>query len=312
MAFALATYNVENLFDARSEDERPALEDKLNAIAETVRDCNADVVGLQEVGSVVALRALLGKLSAQGYRDPVVGTPDARGIRCALVTRLPLSYARIATADSLAFPVFHEGDPLPFATRIPLRRGIVDAGVLAPGIGEVHVLVAHFKSRLGVPLRDANGLEVVAATPRARSQGLARSLVWRAAEALYVRGLADEALAADASAHVVVTGDLNDGPESAVLQVLRGEGEGALFDCTSTIEPSRRFSTFHEGRPAQIDHVLATAGLAGRVTGAQFLNAGLRDAGLRNEPAPQPRPPMGEDEPIAIDSDHAALVVRFG
>ena len=49
-------------------------------------------------------------------------------------------------------------------------------------------------------------------TSRAFAEGRLRSLVWRAAEALFVRGLVDDLLAADREGHIVVAGDLNDHP----------------------------------------------------------------------------------------------------
>jgi predicted extracellular nuclease len=127
-------------------------------------------------------------------------------------------------------------------------------------------------------------------------------LVWRAAEALFVRGLVDEALASVPASSAVVVGDLNDVPDSVVLATLRGEGPGALFDCTAGIPAAARFSVIHEGRGAQIDHALATADLVARLRVARFVNAELRDHG--------PFVP-GVPEAPSIDSDHAPLVVSF-
>jgi endonuclease/exonuclease/phosphatase family metal-dependent hydrolase len=304
VGFSLATFNVKNLLEPRDEGEQARLPERLEALGALLRDCDADVVGLQEVGSIELVRSLAARSSAgRAYGDAFVGGADARGIRCALLSRIGVLAARVHAADSLTFPVFREGDPLPFGSRIPLRRGVVHAQVLAPGIGPVDVLVGHFKSALPVALRDASGNEIAPASVRARSEGALRSVVWRAAEALFVRGLVDEILAAGRGAHVAVMGDFNDVPESLVLNLLRGEGEGALFDCTRAVAPATRFSVFHDGRPMQIDHVLATANLFGRVAKARFVNADLRDHGAFEL--------GGVEEPQTVDSDHAPLVVRF-
>jgi endonuclease/exonuclease/phosphatase family metal-dependent hydrolase len=302
MAFTVATFNVKNLLDAEGPHAREVLGRKIESLADTLRDCDADVVGLQEVGSPALLRAVLERLPDLGYLDPVAGTADARGIRCALVSRLPILEARIETAEALPFPVFQVGDAPPFGARIPLRRGVVHARVASP-LGPVDVLVVHFKSALPVKLRDAGGSLVDPSTQHARAEGLLRSLVWRGAEALHARTLVDAALSADPSARLAVVGDFNDGPDSPVVRVLRGEaGEGALFDCASAIEAAARFSVFHEGTPSRIDHVLATANLHQRLARARFLNESLRDHG--------PFDPA-KDEPPTVDSDHAAFVVRF-
>jgi predicted extracellular nuclease len=129
-----------------------------------------------------------------------------------------------------------------------------------------------------------------------------RSLVWRAAESLYVRGLVDEVLAGEPVAHVAVVGDVNDVPGSPTVRVLRSEGAGELFDCAAVVAPDARFSVLHRGRPTQIDHALATGGLHARLVGAHFLNAELRDHGVFD---PE------RAEPTTVDSDHAPLVVCF-
>jgi predicted extracellular nuclease len=104
-------------------------------------------------------------------------------------------------------------------------------------------------------------------------------------------------------AQVAVVGDMNDGPESPVLRVLRASGEGALFDCTRIVDLSERFSLLHEGRRQQVDHVLATQALFSRLESARFLNSSLRDHGMPGRSV--------DADAMTVDSDHAALVVRF-
>jgi endonuclease/exonuclease/phosphatase family metal-dependent hydrolase len=323
MPLRVATLNVLDLLEPHDDAERAVLPAKLDWIARTLRACDADVVGLQEVGPVELVRGIVERIggAAVGWGEPVMGTADQRGIRCALLSRLPVTGARVHTAEALDFPVFVRGDPPPFGRRIPLRRGVVQARVEAPGLGPVEVLVAHFKSPRPVPLRTASGAELEATTARARAEGVLRSLAWRASEALHVRGLVDAVLAERADAHVVVIGDLNDVPDSPALRAVRGEGPGAMLDCTAGVDPAARYSVLHGGRRAQIDHALATAGLYARLAAARFLNAELRDhAGDRDRPAEMP-PATGPAPgaatasarglPPAVDSDHAALVVGF-
>jgi endonuclease/exonuclease/phosphatase family metal-dependent hydrolase len=298
----LATFNVKDLLAPTTDATRAVHEDKLGWIARTLLACDADVVGLEEVGSIDLLRAVLARMDDARYGEPVMGTVDARGIGCALVSRLPLVASSVHTAAELSFPVFRDGDPSPFGARIPLRRGVVHAVLEPEGFGRVDVFVAHFKSRRPVRARDATGKEIPFTTARSHSEGALRSVVWRAAEALFVRGLVDEVLAKRPGALVACVGDLNDVPDSAVLDALRGEGDAALFDCASGVPAAERYSCLHDGRPTQIDHVLASAPLHARLTDARFLNGPLRDHG--------DVPGEGEVTPTA-DSDHAPLVVRF-
>jgi endonuclease/exonuclease/phosphatase family metal-dependent hydrolase len=304
MPWTLATYNVMNLLEPRDDAARAVLPAKIAELGRVLGECDADVVALQEVGGEALVRRVLASIPGAPYGDPVVGTADRRGIRCALASRLPLRGAWVHTADALAFPSFVAGDPPPFGTRIPLRRGVVHVAVDtgAAGAAPVHVFSAHFKSRLGVPLRDASGAEIPATTPRARSEGALRAFAWRAAEALYVRGLVDEVLAGAPSPRALVAGDLNDLTGSPVLDALRGEGPGELFDCTARIPADERFSIVHAGRGIQIDHALATVDLFERIAGARFVNGDIRDHGPIVRGAP---------ETPSIDSDHAPLVVAF-
>jgi endonuclease/exonuclease/phosphatase family metal-dependent hydrolase len=312
MALSLATFNVENLLDPRTEPERARLADKIAWIARMIDACDADVIGLQEVGTLPLVRAVLDRTAApRGWGEPVLGTADARGIRCALVARahVPIASTRVHTAESLAFPVFRAGDPAPFGTRIPLRRGVVHARVRAADLGDVDVFVVHFKSVRAVPPRDAAGNELPSRSQRERAEGQLRAIVWRAAEALFVRGLvddllgADEARRADTQAQVAVVGDMNDVADSVVLRTLRGEPPD-LLDCTAGVDAAQRFSCLHEGQAVQIDHVLASARLHGRLAregGARFLNTELR----AQRDGRDPRSGDG------VVSDHAPLVVRF-
>jgi endonuclease/exonuclease/phosphatase family metal-dependent hydrolase len=310
MTLTLATFNVKDLLEPQDDGERQVLGAKLAWIAGMVRACDADVIGLQEVGTVELVRAVLERLDGHAYGEPVMGTADARGIRCALLSRVPVVEARVHTAESLPFPVFREGDPAPFGTRIPLRRGVVHARVQAPGLGLVDVLVVHFKSSRSVPARDESGRELPATNARMRSEATIRSLVWRAAEALYVRRLVDDVLAPDPGGRVAVVGDLNDVPGSPAVRAVRGKGDGELFDCAAGVDARARFSAMHEGRRTQIDHVLASIGLYAHLAEARFLNEDLR------EHAPVRPPPGGVSggalELPTVDSDHAPLVTRFG
>ncbi|HEY3817022.1 MAG TPA: endonuclease/exonuclease/phosphatase family protein [Polyangiaceae bacterium] len=313
MTLTLATFNVKDLLEPRDEAERAILPAKIDGIAQMLRACDADVVGLQEVGPERLVRAVLDRLDGHGYAEPILGTADARGIRCALVSRLPVLASRVHTAESLPFPVFRAGDPPPFGARIPLRRGVVHAKVDAPGLGPVDVLVTHFKSARPVQARDASDRELPATNARMRSEAVVRSLVWRAAEALHVRSLVDDVLALAADARVAVVGDLNDVPGSTAVRAVQGEGAGQLFDCAARVDASARFSAMHDGRKIQIDHILASEALFPRLKEARFLNAALREH-------PPVRPPAGgapgggthSDAAPTADSDHAPFVARFG
>jgi endonuclease/exonuclease/phosphatase family metal-dependent hydrolase len=296
----IATYNVKDLFEANVVGDEAHVEAKLSFLAGVVARADADVLGFQEIGSEALLLALLDRVPPSAdhgaYGKPIFGTPDARGIRNAIATRLPVLASRVHTADALAFPTFFEGDPAPFGARIPLRRGIVHAEIEAGALGRLHVLVAHFKSNRAVPLRSAAGAIVAPTTAHERSEGEMRSLAWRAAEALFVRGLVDQIVIGDPEPKVCVMGDLNDGPESLVLRIVTGDD---LHPAGVLVAPETRYSilvgSLTSGR-REIDHMLLSGPVRTRLRGARFLNDGLRDHGA-----------LGENV-LVPDSDHAPLV----
>jgi endonuclease/exonuclease/phosphatase family metal-dependent hydrolase len=299
MAFVVATFNLKDFFP----EPRDAFEAKVAWTADMLRRVDADVVAMQEVGPPEAIDALVARLGGV-YGERVLGSADARGIRCALLSRVRVVRSAVHASDALPFPRFVAGDPAPFGERLPLRRGVVHARVDAGALGEVDVFVAHFKSRRAVPLRDADGNALWGETSLARAESDVRSMVWRSAEALFVRSLVDDAVAAEAEAKIVVAGDLNDVAGSTTLAVVQGRADspGALVSCADVVPAAERFSILHRGDRAALDHLLVTAPLRARQTEARFFNDQLREHA--------PLPADGSAAPT-FDSDHAPFVARF-
>jgi endonuclease/exonuclease/phosphatase family metal-dependent hydrolase len=306
MPLRLATFNLLDFFDPSCPEEAGLVEDKLQNIAAILRRADADVVALQEVGSEALLGRLTGlALADMGYRSTTLAAPDRRGIRNAIVSRLPVLEARVHAASSLPFPRMVDGDPPPFDGRIPLRRGVVHVRVDAGALGPVDVLTLHFKSKLGAPMKTSEGVDIDDPSPRGRAEAELRSLVQRSAEALFVRGAVDELLR-EPDRQVCVMGDFNDGLYELPVRIVRGAMRDVdpglvLTGAADRVPPDRRFSVMHGGRRDLIDHILCSASLAARLGGAAILNEALRDHG----------PPM-PDAPPAPDSDHALVVAWFG
>lgn len=305
---SLATFNLKDFFEPLAEEPQDLFEERLSVLGSLVARADADVIAFQEVGSAEALVRLFAKVGHAGYLHPFVGSADRRGIRNAVVSRIAVERAEVHVATELPFPTFAAGDAPPYPGRLPLRRGIVEIRIEPPGFGAVHVFGCHLKSRRAVPLADDAGYPVAAATIRERGEAELRSLVQRAAEALYVRRLVDERLAADADAQIAILGDLNDQPDSLPVRIIRGvaggaaaNGQGVLYGCEELVDASRRFSVLHGGLRQQIDHVLVSERLRAKAVAAEFLNESLRE-----------HVSFADDGPKTVDSDHAPFVVRFG
>jgi endonuclease/exonuclease/phosphatase family metal-dependent hydrolase len=306
-AFTLSTFNVKDLIEPLfvGEAGEAARRAKLATIGAEIARANPDVLGLQEIGSELLVRQIAAEVTARtgSVYTVVMGTVDARGIGCALLSRLPVLRGHVHETDELPFPTFDPSDPPSFRGRLPLRRGIVHALVESP-FGAVDVLVAHFKSRRGVPGRAEDGSTVFPSTGVEHGEGLIRGLVWRSSEALFVRRIVD-GLFTGPEAQIAVLGDLNDDVRSVPLMILRGRREAPLLGVESLVPPERRFTILHGGdrEPAtgeQIDHILLSPELRRRAIGAEMQNEALR-----RHPFPV------EGEPPSADSDHALYTVRL-
>jgi endonuclease/exonuclease/phosphatase family metal-dependent hydrolase len=306
MALRLATFNLKDFFLPRVDRDRAVVEAKVENIAANLRRANADVVALQEVGSPELIHRLVEReLADLGYGAPVVGSEDGRGIRNAIISRLPVLSSQVHTTKELPFPTFVEGDPEPFPGRIPLRRGVVHVRVDAGGgIGEVDVLTAHFKSGLPAARKTRGGAKLPDETARAHGESAVRSHVQRAAEALYVRGLVDDVLRALPDHAVCVMGDLNDIISSLPLRILMGIAPLSGFElrsCTEEVPAERRFSTYHGDGPSLIDHVLVSERLFRARKEVAIYNEALRYHGPFVEGA----------DALSEDSDHALVTALF-
>ena len=306
MTLRIATFNLKDFFLPRSDSERGISVAKFGNITANLRRANADVVALQEVGEEQQLDRLVKDLADLGYGAPVVGTADKRGIRCAILSRLPVVWSQVHTHKSLPFPRFVEGDAEPFGERIPLRRGIVHVRVESPDLGEIDVMTTHFKSNLPVHLRTKDGREVEDTSSRARAESALRSLVQRAAEAIYIRGLVDDIMHASPDHAVCVLGDLNDQLESLPVRIVRGLGlaepsHDMLRTCAELLAPERRYSVMHGNDRTLIDHILVSDRLFREVKTFEIYNEALRYHG-----------PHVDQNPPTEDSDHALCVADLG
>jgi endonuclease/exonuclease/phosphatase family metal-dependent hydrolase len=295
----LATYNIKDFFSPKAPADEAHFGARATYLAERIAEVRPDVLALQEVGEPEALDALLQALGALslGYHA-TVGTPDDRGIRCAVLSALPVEHAHVHTREALPFPVLVEGDSPPFGTRIPLQRGIVEVQV-ATEWGNLHVFSAHWKSNLPRFLRDSAGTTIAASSSAEAGEAVIRSGTMRAAEALFLRQLADERLARPGS-HVAIMGDFNDDRKSVGYKVVCGAGKAELFGAFQKVKEHKRYSSIHRGKPVLIDHIMVSEGLWQRMQSADIDTEHL-------EEHPYPAAP-GQ---LFVSSDHAIVSARF-
>ena len=141
--FKVATYNVENLFDARyngTEYEEYTqkhnwteriVEIKLNHTAEVICDLNAEILGVQEIENENVLRALQKKLDEVGcaYRYAAITHKKGVSVQVGLLSRFPVRSAKEIEVS-----------------KSPGVRNILEAVVDVQN-HPLHIFVNHWKSR---------------------------------------------------------------------------------------------------------------------------------------------------------------------
>lgn len=289
MRLRVASFNVENLlghgvryYDRLIYTEEEA-EAKLNWIAATLTRTRADIVGIQEVWFEDALKEAARRSLhfANGAHVVAPGATVADNLngklakrpRLGLISRFPVKsvevFARFPATVDLTIPLRVDGGtisaielPITQFQRPPLRA-VVDVDGL-----ELIVYVAHLKSKGPLIHAGEDGDD-----PFVGALGQARATIVRAAEAAALRHLILTDLR-DSAKPTIVLGDLNDAPDSASTQTVRGPSPHAGMDqqekrllwdvilySTFRIAPERSptiHTHIHDGERDILDHILVS------------------------------------------------------
>lgn len=273
--FAVATYNVENLFDETdttgldaepklSAEELAVKRAKISHAIGTLLRCPT-VIGIQEVETAQLLRDLAADLATPcGFTYTVthLESVDARGIDVALLSdprRVVVDSAELSQTCTTIDTGIDEGDLIqcptgqdPLFSRPPLvvRAAVDDL---------LHTFVVnHFKSKRGGE----------AATERRRIE-----------QAQHINAIVAGLLADDPLARIVVMGDFNDYERSPALRTMT-EGDGRLTSALLTVPEAERYTFVFSGASQLIDGVLVSPVLADNVAAATIVhvNADYPDA----------------------------------
>jgi endonuclease/exonuclease/phosphatase family metal-dependent hydrolase len=332
MRFRVASFNVENLiapdirYYDRLKDTREQYEAKANWIASVLNRAKADIVGIQEVWLEDALHDVAKRsfAFANGVHIAAPGATRAENVtghvakrpRLGLISRYPIrevtSVQAFPSSVNLTIPLRVDGGaikPVPIA--IPqFQRAILRAIVDVKGMA-VTVYVAHLKSKGPLIAEGEDGDE-----PFSASLGQARATFVRAAEAVALRHLILADLK-DTKKPVIVLGDLNDTPDAASTQIVRGptphkdmdrDEKLALWDVVLyssfriAMERSPQIHThIHDGERDILDHILVSEEFyvrnrnrIGEVIRHDVINDHLRDDD------DSPRPPGSSDHGVPI------------
>lgn len=343
--FAVMTWNVENLFPpgfriTPTKAVTPAdYARKLDYLAQRVAEVTPDVLALQEVGSrhaadTQSIDDLQTRLGSDYAHRALSDFPDGRGIRVALLSKLPLADVRHVSA----FPA-GELSPVPnWEGRPPITamgRGAL-AAVVEPASGtRVRIVTVHLKSKL-ISYPGTGGARFSPRDEDERATGAALALYRRSVEAATVRGYLNAAMAAQDGTQVILLGDLNDEPRAQTSQLLLGpEDADATADdkldwarlhnvteavaCRGGAENDKlflpageRYSRKYLGRRELLDQIMVSKGLLGeaaamrqgrwKVTEVRSLVDSIEKESVGDSPGER----VG-----ALRPDHAPVYARF-
>lgn len=235
----IASYNVLNLFDAvddpytNDQTTAPKPRRELQAIAQSIRDLNADVLGLVEVENRGYLQQFVDVyLADMGYEVVLYEGNDLRGIDVAVLSRLPVgpvtSYRHIRFPDA-------EGSPIRY------QRDLLRVRIEPPAAPPFDVFVVHLKSKGG---EENGGLSI------------------RLGEARQIRRTFDEILTREPDGRFVILGDFNDTFDSEPLQAIVGTGTNALISFIPELPPGETVTYNQAPHLSMIDFILASPAMA--------------------------------------------------
>jgi endonuclease/exonuclease/phosphatase family metal-dependent hydrolase len=309
----LATFNLENL------DWSPSRLDwfgrRVAALAPVLDRLDADILCLQEVAArkihkhgprePIGLTQLLARTRYADFHQIVSrrpgGSMPADVHNLAILSRWPMPVAEQVHHDLVAPWTWRppedngiEPPPIPISWDRPLLR----ASIETPTGALLHIVNLHLRAPRPTPATSARGV----GSSRSLVEGQFVAAMKRDGQALEARLYVDRLFDEAPDAMIAVCGDFNADEHDAPTRLLRaGEPEArtgrALSPLEERVPPARRHTVIHAGRPALIDHILASPALTARWRETEIFNDGLADE-------------VTEPDAVAT-SLHAPVVVRF-
>jgi endonuclease/exonuclease/phosphatase family metal-dependent hydrolase len=195
----IATYNIENYLGEEAENNpaprhaKPKSEKEIAAVTRVIKDMNADILGVCEMGSAEEFAVFMKRLEAEGLgyvdSDYVAGPDPDRHL--ALVSRFP-----IVSRESLPdVPFEMNGQPQ------KVRRGFLDVTIQVNAGYRLRMVGTHLKSKL----------------PIAGGEALMRRY-----EAQLLRKHLERILNGDPQVNLACYGDFNDTKNEMMFQTIAG------------------------------------------------------------------------------------------
>lgn len=252
----VATYNVQNLFLA-GEGEPAKTPRALTHLARTIARTKADILCLQEVGSLTSLELLNARLKVPYPEIGLLPSNSNRSIHLGFLSRWPMelrSHRDLPLTDIAGRPLleYRSAAEAQAQTALPLQiqRDFLQATVMCSA-GPLEILNVHLKSRTS------------------RDWALLGSNAVRLAEAQALSALVQQIVHTSPTSRLVVAGDFNDTWHSDALTPIR---ELDLLDPLGQQlrTAGRNPSTYWPKRRNRIDFLLLAPSLSNHVGEAEI------------------------------------------
>ena len=292
-AIRLATYNVLNLFDHNDDPslsgefddiKMATADERCRKLAEAIRAIDADIIALQEVESLEALRWFRDRyLKDMGYKH--LASRDVgyfRGVECSVMSRFEITSVSVWPNLSLD-DVKREGigwAPVPANQRLTFQRSPLMVNITTPQGYELTIFAVHHKAGRDFDYhREAEVLKIVEIINRIQQE--------------------------DPSRNIVVMGDFNCAPWAKSMRVYLAAGMIDTFAhrTTGRNDPEAPLFKTHESDRV-LDYILLnSAAHRELVIGSQFVYGTLTPPpsyDWRNDP-----------HPPGYASDHYPVVIEL-
>jgi endonuclease/exonuclease/phosphatase family metal-dependent hydrolase len=300
-ALRLATYNVENLFDQKDDPANPFDQDemtdeaRLQNLAKTIRELDADILCLEEVESKECLLWFRDNyLKGLGYE--YAASEDNgynRGIEQSVLSRVPIEKAEVYSGADLVISDMEARRNADAAKRL--------GGTWAPPAkGAIPERFQRSPMRVDLKTKDGYPLTVFVVHFKAgRDFDHQREL-----EALQVEAWVEAELAKNPDANIAVVGDYNGTPNDMNVKALRMSDDGLVSAYDWRFDPKAKAATYatHASERA-IDFIVMSSGLAADcVDGSYFVLGTMqlhREADWRT--AEKPKGYASDHMPVSIE-----------
>jgi len=323
---SVATLNLDRFFDATDDPgadvvlTAAALDRRLSKASLTIRNIlNApDVIGLQEVETLVVLQQLAARIDADAaaagqpepnYSAHLVDGSDPLGLDVAFLVKTAGGRVTAVAVDPIGTTdVFVNPDTLTTELvndRPSLAGQFRFRGSATVSPQTVHVIVSQFRSLDSTGL-DAPAGEAVRAQRRAQAESLATYIQGRQtanpSETLIALGGFNALRANDGYVDVVGTVIGTPAAPEAVALASTPIVFPALVNLEDGLDPAERYSVVKMGHAQSLDHIVVSANLMPQLPGFAIprVNADFPDA-LRNDPLSPSR--LSDRDPLVAYFD---------